>query len=149
MTWPADDSLNWNTSMKAHMLVGHNADGTHDSSELNTYKIHQWTRAQTSGTGTDEIRGIGFEPRMVMFYAVRAGLPSLSTGTDNAVTARCTYQDYNDDMGTDSGNSIYLLAASGSSWVAEIDSMESDGFDVGWTISGTPGTAWVMAICFK
>jgi hypothetical protein len=150
MTLPAADSTNWNDLLKAHVLAGHNTDGTHKLTEITEYAILTVTRNMTAASGNVSTTGAGFTPRQVMFFAGVASNKTASWGSDDGTSQVCTNQLYTEDMSSNTSSSIDLETASGARQEAVVNSLDSDGFTLTWTKTGSPtGTATIIAICFK
>ncbi len=155
MTLPVSDSTNWNDLLKAHVLTGHNADGTHKLSEITEYKILTFTRNMTAAAGDVATTGAGFTPRQVMFFAAVNGNSAASWGFDDGTDSESTSQSHNGDMSSDSSNSSIFIHTSGTSPTdskqhAVIKTLDVDGFTLTWSKSSSPsGTATIIAICFK
>jgi hypothetical protein len=151
MTLPASKSTNWNDLLKAHVLAGHNADGTHKLAEITEYKILTLTRDMTAASGDVAYTGTGFTPRQVMFFAAVDATKTASWGSDDGTSQMCTNQLYNGNMSNNTSASIDLENNAGESQTAIIKTLDSNGFTLTWTKTATPpaGTATIIAICFK
>jgi hypothetical protein len=151
MTLPAADSTNWNNLLKAHVLAGHNTDGTHKLAEITEYTIATFTRDMTASSGDVEYDVTDFTPRQVMFFAAVAGNKAGSWGSDDATDQMCTNQLSTGNMSSNTSASIDLENNAGESQTAIIKTLDSDGFTLTWTKTATPpvGTATIIAICFK
>ena len=151
MTLPASEATNWNVLLKAHVLAGHEADGTHKVSEITEYAILTLTRDMTASSGDVAYTGAGFQPRQVMFFAAVSGIPTASWGDDDGTDTKCTNQLSTGNMSSNASASIDLENNAGESQTAIIKTLGSDGFTLTWTKTNTPpaGTATVIAICFK
>ena len=151
MTLPAADSTNWNDLLKAHVLAGHNSDGTHKLSEITKYTILTFTRDMTAASGDVATTGVGFQPRQVMFFAGVASNQAASWGTDDGTDQTCTNQLSTGNMSINLGSSIDLENNANERQAALVKTLDSDGFTLTWTKTATPpaGTATIIAICFK
>lgn len=150
MAWPSTDDLNWNTPMKAHILAGHNADGTHKLTEITEYKILALTRDMTGATGDVAYTGVGFQPRQVVFFGSVSNETAGSWGVDDGTTKNCSYQEDAGKMLSSITSSIVMRLGSNLNQHAFSASLDSDGFTLTWVKDGSPtGTATIIAICFK
>lgn len=151
MTLPSADSTNWNDLLKAHVLAGHNADGTHKLTEITEYAIITLTRDMTAASGDVAYTGVGFQPRQVVFFAAVASNKAGSWGSDDGTSQMCTNQLSTGNMSSNTSASIDLENNAGESQTAVIKTLDSDGFTLTWTKTNTPpaGTATIIAICFK
>ena len=151
MTLPSADSTNWNDLLKAHVLAGHNSDGTHKLTEITEYAIITFTRDMTAASGDVSYTGAGFTPRQVMFFGAVASNSAGSWGSDDGTDTMCTNQLSTGNMSSNTSASIDLENNAGESQTAVIKTLDSDGFALTWTKTNTPpaGTATIIAICFK
>jgi hypothetical protein len=111
-------------------------------------KTGTFIRDSGSATGTVAYTGIGFKPSAIIFLATITGLPSESVGFTNATEGYSLWID--NTYGTGGGgyaNAIYFLrlqAGNGNYQLADISTMDADGFTLSWTRTvvgtGTPTT---------
>lgn len=99
-------------------------------------------------TGSLSVTGLGFTPRRVRFDAVINTTGAGSRGFDNGTVAHSIALNNGGVSGqlTNNGSSsIYLYTASGAFALANITSMDADGFTIGRSKTGAPtGTATVF-----
>jgi hypothetical protein len=111
-------------------------------------KVGTFLRNSGTATGTVAYTGVGFKPSAIIFMATISGLPSESVGFTNATSGHCLWID--NTYGTGGGgynNAIYFLrlqAGNGNYQLADISTMDADGFTLSWTKfvvgTGTPTT---------
>lgn len=110
-----------------------------------------FSRDMAAVTGDVSYTGLGFKPRLLLFFG---GKPSTSTASFGLDDATAKYVLYTSDTGvfqvSESTVSISLYASTGGSQVAEVLSTDSDGFTLSWAKAGSPvGTAYVHCLAFR
>lgn len=101
--------------------------------------IGSFSRDLTLASGTQTITGVGFMPTYVEFYMAVGGTTQMSWGFDDGTTAKNTIITSAGASSADGGNSIDMLQPdSATSQVAKITSMDTDGFTLTWTKTGSP-----------
>jgi len=112
-------------------------------------KVGTFSRIATTGSGTQVITGVGFQPVAVLLTCSMSNSPFASfTGYDDATTANCImdYSGISSDQYIPSGlHSVDLRFASGSSQMGKISSMDSNGFTFSWTLTGA-GHGYTMTV---
>jgi len=92
-----------------------------------------------STSGAQAITGLGFVPRIVIFFAVGIGTANLafSNGNDNGVQHQCSMsRPANPDMYYDYTKSIHVIK-DGTNYInGYISSMDADGFTITWALTG-------------
>jgi hypothetical protein len=109
-------------------------------------KTGQTTRDLTTASGSQAITGVGFKPRYVHIIANVPANAMASIGMDDGATASCIFNDHNaaaNIWNRSTALSVFLRATSTpAQQTASISSMDSDGFTLNWTKTGSPtGTA--------
>lgn len=107
-----------------------------------TSKTGSFTRSAGT-TGTQAITGVGFSPKDLEFICGNTSNVS-SWGFDTGGGASTSYSMANvaNNMSLVTGDSIYLDQGAGNQFYAMVTSLDSDGFTLTWSKSGTPsGTA--------
>lgn len=86
-----------------------------------------------------EVTGVGFKPKVVIFFAafVLQSPPVMSWGKDDGASRMCMMLRGDDVSDGSGGYSIYLAVDANNFAVANIDSMDDDGFTLHWSGSGT------------
>lgn len=112
------------------------------------------TRDTDTATGTQAVTGVGFQPQAVFFIAGTQSEDEMSFGFDDGTTA--TSASTSDG---DAGNnnwammatvSINDVEATSTYYRGNIDSLDSDGFTISWTKTGSPtGTIAIYFLAFK
>ncbi len=119
-----------------------------------------FSRASGAGNGSVGYTGIGFKPSYVIFIMASNNEPSSSWGFDNAVINTYVQTPENEGAPTSGtwqiegkggeGSILYVDVSGAGEINGFISSMDSDGFTIDWTQTGTPGhSCQVKAICFK
>lgn len=101
-------------------------------------KIGTFTRGMSVASGDVSITGVGFKPSVVIFLSCLA-TTSMTIGFDDASTHLCI-MNYN--SGTDyyyTSNSIMLWYSSSNYQAGLLKSLDSDGFTLTWSKTGSPG----------
>lgn len=112
------------------------------------FKVGVITRDMTAANGSVAYTGVGFVPKSIIFIAGNGSAISIGfdTVTNHGVisTFGTTYTDT-------SGNSVYIVNGSDVGQKGVLSSLDSDGFTMAWTKSGSPGagTADVYYMAFK
>ena len=116
--------------------------------------VGNFTRDQATASGTQIVTGVGFKPKLVLFYAVEPNVDSeASWGLDDTGSNRFVVLDRNNsnanDWSTTSSYSIYILETSGNEYLGAISNKNDDGFTVTWTRNGTPtGTTTINYVAW-
>lgn len=106
-----------------------------------SFKIGNFTRDMTTGTGTQAVTGVGFKPRAVVFLASEGSTAQVSIGFDLAGSSRGSV--YNNhvasaDTWNRSGTSYSIFASQlGASHAGGVTSLDADGFTVSWVKTGS------------
>ena len=106
--------------------------------------IANTSRDTSSASGTQAITGVGFKPTVVYFHAIQDQSDELSVGFDNSTNSMAMYNNGGVSVDTwrvvdDSTASMFLSESSGpNTYAGEISSLDSDGFTITWTKTGTP-----------
>ena len=112
------------------------------------YKIGSFTYDSATASGTTAVTGVGFTPKIVRFMASVMGSAKSSHGVDDGAVGKCMYSDDNttaDTWGMDGAFSIFIESGGGANSKAVISSMDSDGFTITRTKTGSPtGTVTVF-----
>jgi hypothetical protein len=146
----------WGTALNEFLRVAHEADGSLKSSVLTLNgQVVSFTRDLTTATGNQSVTGVGFTPKLVIFYASIANTVYWCLGASSADSAYCNPYVI-DGTGVDPSflaenyaTAIVLTSSLNNSQLATVDSFDADGFTLSWTKGGSPtGTANIIAICF-
>lgn len=120
---------------------------------LGLFKIVNFTRDTSVASGTQAVTGVGFKPAAVIFIAgVSGGGIRASFGFDNLTAAQSIYSlGSAGNFNPDSSNSIGLVSVLNTDYVlGKISSLDSDGFTVTWTKTGSPtGSCVVIALALR
>jgi hypothetical protein len=112
-------------------------------------KVGTFSRIATTGSGTQVITGVGFQPVAVLLSCSMAVSPFASfSGYDDATTAECItdYSSTSSNTYLPSGHhSVDCRIASGNTQMGKISSMDSNGFTFSWTLSGA-GHGYTMTV---
>ena len=134
--YTAYDATNWVTTAQSPMTAA----GTF------SYDV-------ATATGTQAITGLGFKPTSMHIYAVQAnGAGKFSIGFshgNNEFVMRDSHE-YAADAFYPIGSYIIALSASADRVHATLNSMDSDGFTLGWVKNGSPtGTATMLYLAVR
>ena len=103
--------------------------------------IGSFTRDSTSASGTQAVTGVGFAPQTVIFFGNDDGDKGASWGFDRSSTRMNLLDNSSataDTYTINSTNSISDQESAGNTYVGKITSMDSDGFTITWTKTGSP-----------
>lgn len=114
-----------------------------------TSKLISFTRLLTSDNGEQEITGVGFAPRLIVFLAGVVGGGSM--GSLGVATEDGESQLINQDGLSISGSASVIVVGTAAAYAyCTITSLNADGFTLDWSKSGSPsGTAQITAVCFR
>lgn len=105
-------------------------------------KVGSFTRNSAAATGTQAITGVGFQPSTVIFLAQEnSATGQFSMGFDNGTASHVVFDHYTVAANTwanSSGHCIWTRESISSYAQGTLNSMDSDGFTVGWTKTGSP-----------
>lgn len=116
------------------------------------FKVVSFTRVMSLATGSQSVTGVGFTPRFIEFSTgIVGGSAFGSIGSSDGTTHNAAETSF-------AASSVYPqvgmagiqrdAAAAYQSFT--VSSMDSDGFTIAWTKSGSPtATATVLATCFR
>ena len=110
----------------------------------NRFKIGQFTVDLATIAATTTITGVGFTPKIVIFFANVSSTTLVSLGFDNGTTMFMVFYVLTASVWANvTTDSIGLIAELGVTQVAgNISSMDVDGFTITWGKTGSPtGTA--------
>ena len=115
-----------------------------------SHKIGSFTRDVSLASGTQVITGVGFQPKVVWFISVYSS--NISNGYDDGSSYVCQYvRGGLVNIGhVTTSFSIVAYESSTIKYEGKIQSMDSDGFTISWTKTGSPtGTLEVGYLAFK
>lgn len=127
----------------------------HELAGLALFKMGTFTRDMEQASGNVSISGLGFAPKLVLFTGAINGVAgSTYVGMSNGTNHYCTYDNNAASAGTtaiSTTKNLRLAPTAGGYQVANIDSLDVDGFTLAWTKAGLPpaGTATIFYIAFK
>lgn len=137
-------------AVAANLKLFGNAGGT--AFETSTGMKTAWiSRDMTTASGSQAVTGLGFKPSMVIFFAVGSG-NQVSYGVDDGggINANCIYYLSSTSANIYGGQSIGLYTSVGVEYSGKISSLDSDGFTINWTKSGSPtGTAYIIYLALR
>ena len=96
-----------------------------------------FTRDITTASGSQAITGVGFVPKAVMFTMSAGGSARFSDGFDTQTARGSTYTNGSATFNADA-RSIIVFTDGSNFQVAQIATMDSDGFTLTWTKTGSP-----------
>jgi hypothetical protein len=114
------------------------------------YYVGSFTRNVTTASGTQAVTGVGFTPKIVRFRMAAIGTTQSSVGSGTATSNGCVYTNRSgtaDNYGA-SAHAVVADESGANIYTGTISSMDSDGFTMSWTRTGTPTTAGSMTIYF-
>ena len=104
------------------------------------YKAGAFTRDLTVASGTVTYSGVGFPPKLVLFFCGVNGTFTSSFGVDDLTTPGCIAQDALNVWTFDTSNSLYLQSAAGARQTGKISGVGTGSFDIAWTKTNSPTT---------
>ena len=106
-----------------------------------------FTRDISAATGAVNYTGVGFQPRLVLFFAATEEAGEASWGMDRESEEIVIFYNQgvtDNTFQTTTGASIELITSAGNLHTGNITTMGTDGFTITWTKTGTPtGTATI------
>lgn len=114
-------------------------------------KVVMFSRDTTAASGSQAITGVGFKPRAIICFSNEGSVTvrEMSVGfCDSALGQACMFG-IGDNAGFSySPNMIFEYQSTENTYVGAISSLDSDGFTVAWTKTGSPsGTLVSYVIC--
>ena len=101
------------------------------------FKLGTFTRDISLASGTQEVTGVGFTPKTVIFFAAINAVCS-SSGIDDGSTSYSITHTYANAAGTGGLYSIFASISATNEYYGEITTLGSDGFTITWAKEGTP-----------
>lgn len=158
LTPNGSETINGASILKLHAGMGGMV--ISDGSNLNfisgkptaAHKLVTTTRDNTVANGTQAVTGVGFKPRAVILFSSVSGTSAMSVGMSDGSGSQCMFDNYQNAANSYAVDSQYSVTAlTGSSVLnqASVSSLDSDGFTLSWTKTGSPtGTTTIYALCF-
>lgn len=114
-------------------------------------KVGSFTRDTSTASGSQAITGVGFRPKAVVFLASQGAAKEMSVGFSDGSSHLSIFQQSTAGNFSANAAAITLDETTGSAaYTGVINSLDSDGFTIGWTRSGTPtGTATVYYMALR
>lgn len=118
------------------------------------FKAGTFTRDLSTASGNQSITGVGFKPRaMVVFGAVDAGV-RMALGVTDGSNSYCIYDLGNTAAGQwgvkSSGSVLLFFDNVADDYSGALSSMDSDGFTIAWTKTGSPtGTVTMFYLALR
>jgi len=118
---------------------------TYKFGEKNLFKVGSFSINKTTASGTQAVTGVGFTPSVLFFITCEDGAAEASFGRDDGSAPYCVYAtaDYVDGWNYNGTNSLMQYQGGGTYYLGKVNSMDSDGFTIGWTRAGAPGGTFV------
>lgn len=120
------------------------------------FKMYSFSRAMDASSGNVSYTGIGFKPNALIFASANATIKSFSLGFhySNDTTSLGITINWNGTSTTfsTSNDTVRLIETAGSKeQTATVASLDSDGFTLSWTKTGTPAanTVWVWCLLWR
>jgi hypothetical protein len=118
------------------------------------FKVGNFQRDVSLAGSNQAVTGLGFKPKAVILLANIAATARASIGfTHDPSVANSIYNNHGqtaDTWNTDTGNLVHLKQSGTDFATAFLASLDSDGFTVTWTKTGSPtGTATVSYLAFR
>lgn len=113
--------------------------------------IGSTTRNVTTASSTQAITGVGFTPKAVIFLMAAGGTPQSSIGFDTVTSSSCICTN---DNGTASNWTLSTTTSirgeedGTKNYDGKINSMDADGFTIGWTRTSTPTLAGNLSVFY-
>ena len=113
-----------------------------------TTQAGYFTRNMTTAAGSQAVTGVGFKPRAIIFYSNRANTSDMAMGFTSIIntaadnyTQGVVYDRNATSAGTYQNSTSYISVVdqgSGNTHLGRIASMDSDGFTITWSKTGSP-----------
>lgn len=128
------------------------ADSNGDVIAHSGVKVGTFTRDTSMASGTQAITGVGFTPRAIMFLANQASTTESSVGFSDGSAHQCLTDRGADGVGQSTLNAVAIfLYENGAAYTtATVQSLDTDGFTLNWTKTGSPtGTGDIAYLAFR
>lgn len=104
------------------------------------FKIGATNRDNTTADGTQAVTGVGFQPRVVVFLSTVNATKAMSFGWSDGTTNTAIYQTSTAGIFAGNGSDCIVIdeVSGGTNNVADISSLDADGFTLNWTKLGSP-----------
>jgi len=117
------------------------------------FKAGSFTRDISTVSGTQAVTAVGFKPKAIVFLGGINASHQISYGFTDGTSYMCVYDliDVSLKYGVNAGFCIGVVGATGSDLaIATISSLDSDGFTLSWTKTGSPtGTATIGYLALR
>ena len=103
------------------------------------FKVGSFTKDTADATGTSAITGVGFAPKALIFFMNVSGQDEMSFGlADGSSSGMVADQNGQqaDDYYSTTGRIIQAIQAGNVEYAGVLNSLDSDGFTIGWTKTG-------------
>lgn len=124
--------------------------------EANRVAVGSFTRDKALASGNQAVEGLGFKPRVVIFFMAYSSAPEASWGLDDgsiSANSGCVADDFNvtpNSYVVADTYSIYARSGGGANYRGYISSLDVDGFTITWNRILTPtGTITIQYIAYK
>jgi hypothetical protein len=115
-----------------------------------------FTRDTTLASGQQNISGVGFLPKVILFFVAEPNTPETSWGFSMGSGGNENFAVYNnhnisaESFQTSATECIYDVHSAGNVYVGSIFSLSADGFAMDWTKVGTPsGTITIFYLAIR
>lgn len=129
-----------------------NALGTGDMKYTDArFKLGSFTRDTEVASGTQEVSGVGFTPKLIVFFMCQPGTNEASFGVDNGTDKRGMYRrEGGTTFGSVATYSILDDQSAGVGYQGYVSARNADGFTITWVRAGAPtGTITNIYIAFR
>jgi hypothetical protein len=117
------------------------------------FKIGTFTRDQAVASGNQAVAGVGFVPRLCIFFAVQQSATEISWGFDDGTLVLSTADIHNvvaNSYQTSVVASIAMIQGAGIDYRGVISTFDADGFTIAWTRTGAAaGTTTVHYLAIR
>ena len=117
------------------------------------FKVGSFSRDTSLASGTQEITGLGFSPKLVNFFASYNGAVGASWGFDDISGTVAISDNHGNAANTfafDGTNSIYSVKTGTDYTTGKITTRGTDGFTITWTKTGSPtGSLNIFYVAYR
>lgn len=118
---------------------------------LSNVKVGSFTRTLSTASGTQAVTGVGFQPRLIVVFSLKAGSSDLerSWGMSDGTSQFAVWWDDNSGTFSTSGSFLIYLRDTAGTVDGALSSLDADGFTINFTKTSSPtgtGTFGYIAI---
>lgn len=118
-----------------------------------SYKIGSFSRDVSTATGTQAVTGVGFQPRLLVLLSNLGSSPATGASFTDGTNHGLIYNQHAfsaNSWANSSTNIVTIEQGSGNQYNGALSSLDSDGFTISWTKTGSPtGTATIYFLALS